>query len=143
MAKLHDLLARLYIDSINVILRVMVVHNEEGMFELREALTCQYQPHKVLLDFNVQPLMLGKAVVDGLGLTNVDFDPCPYQIFASMGGSKKVRRLTKYEIVVHVNPNKPTNYTTMQAQIVVMHVTSYDVLVGGVVLYPLRVTIYF
>jgi hypothetical protein len=45
--------------------------------------------------------------------------------------------------VVHVNPNKPTNYTTMRAQIVVMHVTSYDVLVGGVVLYPLRVTIYF
>jgi hypothetical protein len=57
----------------------MVVHNEEGMLKLREALTCQYRPHKVLLDFNVQPLMLGKVVVDGLGLTNIDFDP--YQIW--------------------------------------------------------------
>jgi hypothetical protein len=31
-----------------------------------------------LLDFNVQPLMFGKAIVDGFGLINDDFDPCPY-----------------------------------------------------------------
>jgi hypothetical protein len=31
----------------------------------------------------------------------------------------------------------------MWAQAMVMHVTSYDVLVGGVVLYPLGVTIHF
>ncbi len=45
--------------------------------------------------------------------------------------------------MVYVNPNKPTNYTTMWAQVMVMHVTSYDVLVRGVVLYPLKVTIDF
>ncbi len=44
--------------------------------------------------------------------------------------------------MVHVDPNKPTYYTTMQAQIVVMHVRSYDVLVGGVVLYPLNPLIF-
>jgi hypothetical protein len=43
--------------------------------------------------------------------------------------------MTKHEIVIQVNINKPTNYTTMWAQVVVTHVTSYDVLVGGVVLY--------
>jgi len=53
---------------------------------------CSY---KVLLDFGVQPLMLGKVVIDGFGLTNVDFDPCPYQILACMGGSEKARGLTK------------------------------------------------
>ncbi len=48
-----------------------------------------------MLDSNVQPLMLGKIVVDGLGLTNANLDPCPYQILTSMGGSKKAQRLTK------------------------------------------------
>jgi hypothetical protein len=31
-----------------------------------------------LLDFDVQPLMLGKDVVHGFGLTNATIDPCPY-----------------------------------------------------------------
>jgi hypothetical protein len=51
--------------------------------------------------------MLGK-VVDGLGLIDVDLDPCPYQILTSMGGSKKARGLTKQKIMIHVNFNKPT-----------------------------------
>jgi hypothetical protein len=33
--------------------------------------------------------MLGKVVVDGLGLTNVDLDPCPYHILTSMDGLEK------------------------------------------------------
>ncbi len=46
----------------------------------------------MLLDSSAQPLMLGnigKDIVDGLGLINVNFDPCPYQILTSMGGLKK------------------------------------------------------
>jgi hypothetical protein len=57
--------------------------------------------------------MLGKVVVDGLGLTNVDLDPCPYHILTSMGGLEKTRRLTKQEIVIQVNPNKLVDYTIM------------------------------
>jgi hypothetical protein len=49
----------------------------------------------MLLDYGVQPLMLGKVVVDGLGLTYVDIDPCPYHILTSMGGPKKTQGLTK------------------------------------------------
>jgi hypothetical protein len=49
----------------------------------------------VLLDFGVQPLMLGKVVVDGLGLIDVDIDMCPYHILTSMGGSKKAQGLSK------------------------------------------------
>jgi len=40
----------------------------------------------VLLDFGAQPLMLAKTIVDGLGLTDADLDPCPYHILKSMGG---------------------------------------------------------
>jgi hypothetical protein len=43
----------------------------------------------VLLDFGVQPLMLGKTTIDGFGLTNVNLGPCPYQILTSMGGLEK------------------------------------------------------
>ncbi len=45
--------------------------------------------------------------------------------------------------MIQINPNKPTNYTTMQAQVVVTQATSYDVLVGGVVLHPLGIPIDF
>jgi hypothetical protein len=86
--------------------------------------------------------MLGK-VVNGLGLINVDLNPCPYQILTSMGGLEKAQGLTKQKIVIHVNFNKPTYYINVQTQGVVTHVTSYYVLVGGVVLYPLGVTIDF
>jgi hypothetical protein len=33
----------------------------------------------VLFDYNAQQLMLGKTIVDGLGLANADLDPYPYQ----------------------------------------------------------------
>ncbi len=44
--------------------------------------------------------MLGKVVVEGFGLTNVDFEPCPYQILTSMGGLEKAQGLSKKEIVI-------------------------------------------
>jgi len=58
--------------------------------------------------------MLSKVVIEGFGLTYVDFYPCPYQIFTSMGGSEKARRLTKQEIMIQVNPNKLVDYIVMQ-----------------------------
>jgi len=73
----------------------VVVDNEEGVVQLKGALAQRYQPFRVLLDFGVQPLMLGKATVNGLGLINVDLDPCPYHILTTMGGLEKTRRLTK------------------------------------------------
>jgi hypothetical protein len=45
--------------------------------------------------------------------------------------------------MIQVNPNKPTNYIIVWAWIVVMHIMSYDVLVGGVMLYSLGVAIDF
>ncbi len=52
------------------------MHNEEGMFYLKVASTSQYRLiHKVLLDSSVQPLMLGKTIINGFGLINVNLDP--------------------------------------------------------------------
>ncbi len=77
---------------------------------MKGALTRQYQPLGVLLDFSVQPLMLGKVAIDGLGLIDVDLDPCPSHISTSMGGSKKAQGLTKQKIMIQVNSNKPADY---------------------------------
>jgi len=52
-----------------------------------------------------------------------------------------VRRLTKHEVVNH--PTKPMKYITVRAQIVVTHVTSYDLLIRRAILYLLGVTIDF
>jgi hypothetical protein len=45
--------------------------------------------------------------------------------------------------VILVNPNKLVDYTIVGAIKVVTHVTSYDVLVGSLVFYPVGVTIDF
>ncbi len=42
MAKPHDLLVRPIIDRANVIPGVVIMHNEEGMFQLKGALTRWY-----------------------------------------------------------------------------------------------------
>jgi hypothetical protein len=60
-----------------------------------------------------------------------------------MGRSKKAWGITKRKVVIHVNPIRLTNYTTVRAKVVVTHATSYDVLVRGVVLYLLGVTLDF
>jgi hypothetical protein len=75
--------------------------------------------------------------MEGLSLTGVELEPHPYQILTSMGGSKKVQGSTKHEVVIQVNPTKPIDYTIMWAHAIVTHATSYDVLVGGAILYPL------
>jgi len=60
-----------------------------------------------------------------------------------MGGLERARKITKHEVVIQVNLVKPIDYTTIHVKAVVMHVTSYDVLVGGAILYPLGVTLDF
>ncbi len=71
------------------------MHNEEGMFQLKGASTCWHQPHRVLLDSSVQPLMLGKAIINGLGLTNVKFGPMPISNFDIHGWVKEVMKVNQ------------------------------------------------
>jgi len=49
-----------------------------------------------------------------------------------MGGPKRARGLTNYEIMIQVNLNKLVDYIIVQVQIMVTNDTSYDVLVGVV-----------
>jgi hypothetical protein len=60
-----------------------------------------------------------------------------------MGGSERAHKISKHEVVIQNNLVKPVDYTTIYVKVVVTQATSYDVLVKGVVLYPLGVTLDF
>lgn len=44
--------------------------------------------------------MLAKVVMEGLGLTNANLEPCLYKILTSMGGLEKAWGLIKHEIEI-------------------------------------------
>jgi hypothetical protein len=58
-----------------------------------------------------------------------------------MGKLEKAWRLTKHKVVILVNPTKLVDYAIIRVHTMVTHATSHDVLVGGVVLYPLKFTL--
>jgi hypothetical protein len=60
----------------------------------------------------------------------------PIVDFDVNGRVRKYWGLIDHEVVVLVNPTKPIDYTRMCAHGMVTHATSYNVLVGRVVLYP-------
>lgn len=63
VTKFHELLVSLNIDQIWVISSVMVVYNEDKIVQLKRTLAQWYWPQKILLYFNVQPLMWCKTIV--------------------------------------------------------------------------------
>jgi hypothetical protein len=79
-------------------------------FSWKGVLRWHYQPQRVLLDLNVQPLKLNKTTMEGVCLTDANLEPCTYQILITMGRSKKVQWLTKHEVIIQVNPIKLANY---------------------------------
>jgi hypothetical protein len=85
ITKLHDLLPQLPIDRACILLGVVVVHKENGVFQLKEVFGQHYQPQRILLDLGAQLLMLGKGTMEGLGSPNANLGLCPYQILTSMG----------------------------------------------------------
>jgi hypothetical protein len=59
------------------------------------------------------------------------------------GQSERAQRITKHEVIIQVSLVRLVNYTTVHVKAMVTQATSYDVLVGGVVLYLLGVTLDF
>jgi hypothetical protein len=91
----------LAINKVRVVLGVVVVCNEERVFQLKGALAWWYQLQRILLDLGVQPLMLSIMVVEGFRLINVNLKPCSYETMTLMGMSKRARGLTKHEVVIN------------------------------------------
>jgi hypothetical protein len=72
-----------------------------------------------------------------LGTTNEDLESCPSHILTLMNAYKKTHGFTKTNILMQLNPNHPTNQLSIWVQTMVTNVISYDVLIKGVVMYPM------
>jgi hypothetical protein len=82
--------------------------------------------------------MLGKVTCIGLGIRRSELEPCPFQIQTSLGGSNdRFHFMTRERLSVQMRSDHATNSSRLGMIVVVTAAQSYDVLVGGAVLYPM------
>ncbi len=97
-----------------------------------------YRPDRVLLDSGAQPLMLGKEACIGLGIRISELESCPFQIQTSLGGANdRSHFMTCERLSVQMRSDHATDSSRLGVIDVVTATESYDVLVGGVMLYPM------
>jgi len=135
-AKMDALPTRPAIDRERLTHGVCMLNNRSGIFWLVSPTGQVYRPDRVLLDSSAQPLMLGKATCIGLGIRRSKLEPCPFQIQTSLGGASDRSNFMAHErLSVQMKSNHVTNSSRLGVTAVVTIAESYDVLVGGVVLY--------
>jgi hypothetical protein len=82
--------------------------------------------------------MLGKATCIGLGIRRLKLELCPFQIQTSLSGaSDRSHFITHERLSMQMRLNHVIDSSRLGVTAVVTTVESYDVLVGGVVLYPM------
>lgn len=82
--------------------------------------------------------MLGKTNCISLGVWKSDLEPCPFQIKTSLSGtSDRSYFMRRQRISVQLRHDYPRDSLQFEVRAVVASVESYDVLVGGAVLYPI------
>jgi hypothetical protein len=97
-----------------------------------------YKPDRVLLDYGAQPLMLGKAACIGLGIRRLKLELCPFQIQTSLdGATDRFNFMTRERLSVQMKLDHVTDSSRLGVTTIVTAAESYDVLIGGAVLYPM------
>jgi len=82
--------------------------------------------------------MLGKATCIGLGIRRSELELCPFQIQTSLGGATdRSNFMTRERLSMQMKPDHVTDSSRLGVIAVVTAAKSYDVLVGGAVLYPM------
>ncbi len=136
--KMDTLLTRPTIDHERFTFGVCMLDNQSGIFWLMSPTGQVYRLDRVLLDSSAQPLMLGKVACIGLGIRRSELEPCPFQIQTSFGGvSDRSHFMTRERLSVQMKPDHVTDSFRLGVIVVVTTAESYDVLVVGVVLYPM------
>ncbi|OAE29706.1 hypothetical protein AXG93_509s1590 [Marchantia polymorpha subsp. ruderalis] len=137
---MESLLAQSTIDRESIVPGVCMVDNRSALFRLVSSTGQMYVLARVLLDSGAQPLMLGKAACISLGIRRSELEPCPFQIQTSLGGaSNRSYFMTRESIAVQLRHDHPHDSSQFGVRAVVTSAESYDVLVGGVVLYPMGI----
>ena len=117
--------------------------NSKGVLQIVGRHGKVFTPRRVLLDSGAQPLMLGKAAIEGLELRKRALEKCPFTINTSMGGSEIATGITAKELLLQIRPNDVMDAGSIKAKAIVTEAESYDVLVGATVLYPMGFVIDF
>jgi hypothetical protein len=82
--------------------------------------------------------MLGKVACIGLGIWRSELELCPFQIQTSFGGANdRFHFMTHERLSVQMKLDHATDSFRLGVTAIVIAAKSYDVLVGGVVLYPM------
>jgi hypothetical protein len=137
-AKMDALPAQPAIDREKLTPGVCMLDNRSGIFRLVSPTGQVYKPYRVLLDSSAQPLMLGKGACIGLGIRRSELELCPFQIQTSLGGATdKSNFMTHEKLSMQMKPDHVTNSSRLGVTTVVTAAESYDVLIGGAVLYPM------
>jgi hypothetical protein len=126
------------IDCVRLTPGVCMLDNWSGIFRLVSPTGQVYRPDRVLLDSSAQPLMLGKATCINLGIQMLELESCPFQIQTSLGGANdRFHFMTRERLSMQMRLNHVTDSSRLGVIIIVTIAELYDVLVGGVVLYPM------
>jgi len=117
---------------------VCMLDNRSGIFRLVSPTDQVYKPDRVLLDSSAQPLMLGKVTCIGLGIQRSELELCPFQIQTSLGGATdRSNFMTRERLSMQMKSDHVIDSSRLGVTGVVTTAESYDVLVGGAVLYPM------
>jgi hypothetical protein len=121
---------------------VCMLDNRSGIFWLVSPTGQVYKLDWGLLDSSAQPLMFGKVACISLGIRWSELEPCPFQIQKSPGGaSDKSHFMTRERLLVQMRLDHATDNFRLKVTIVTI-AELYDILIRGVVLYPMETTAY-
>ncbi len=111
---------------------LVLVGNEKGVFQLRggEGVSTTILTLEDSIRFKCLTIDVGQNDSERSWIDQCQSWAMPISI-PNIDELKKASGLIKHEVVIYVNPNKLANYTTMQAQTMITHVTSYDILLRG------------
>ncbi len=80
----------------------------------------------MLLDTKAQLIMIGGQIVDELGLTKQDMDPCPFTFATSLEGNESINDLTKLPLQIQFMVGKDSHTTiTIQFWLEMLKPTLY------------------
>ena len=113
--------------------------NDNGLFVVARTgnSSIRATPLRVLLDSGAQPVMIGKRLADDLGLTVADFEPCPFTILTSLGGTERATGITRNPLQLIFRVGNGPTYCHLSLRCAITGATNYDILVGQQALYPI------
>ena len=93
------------------------------------------------MDSGAEPVIIDQWLAQELGLNATDFEPSPFTIVTSRGGTERTTGYTKHLLELIFSLGSGPLYSHLSLQFSLTSATDYDILVGQQVLYTLGLKI--